>query len=146
MADRGPDPPRLDDSTHADVRIRTARPDEREGVAGVLDAAMLRTDELAAALDRGDVLVAAADDRLLGALVLVPGDVDPETDSSHVDAVAVRPNRRGQGIGRALVAAALDRGGADEHLTAAFDADVRPFYESLGFEIRERDGRLFGVR
>lgn len=136
-----------------DVRVSAARPGEREAVAAVLDAAMLRTDELPSALARGDVLVAAVDGRLLGVLVLVPRDGDEPGDvrvglgdgvaNSHVDAVAVRPNRRGQGIGSALVERAAD---SRECLTAAFDADVRPFYESLGFEIRERDGRLFGVR
>jgi GNAT superfamily N-acetyltransferase len=129
------------------VHVRAARPDEHESVAAVLDAAMLQTDELAPALARGNVLVAVVDDRLLGALVLVPGArKEADAPGSHVDAVAVRPNRRGQGIGSALVESALARCGPDEGLTAAFDADVRPFYESLGFDIEERDGRLFGRR
>lgn len=136
----------MTDRASADVRVRPARPDEQDAVAAVLDAAMLRTDELGPALDRRDVLVAVAGERVLGALVLLPGERDPETGSHHVDAVAVRPNRRGQGIGSALVEHALDRCEPDEHLTAAFDEDVRPFYESLEFDIEERDGRLFGVR
>jgi GNAT superfamily N-acetyltransferase len=135
----------MPDRPPADVDVRAARPDEREAVAAVLDAAMLRTDELADALDRDDVLVAAAGERLLGALVLVQGE-DAGGEHRHVDAVAVRPNRRGQGIGSALVVAALDRCGPDEQLTAVFDADVRPFYESLEFDIQERGGRLFGTR
>ncbi|WP_435348388.1 GNAT family N-acetyltransferase [Haloarchaeobius sp. HRN-SO-5] len=128
------------------VSVRTARPGEAQAVAGVLDAAMLRTDELGPALARDDVLVATAGERLLGALVLVPRDGDGSPSRLHVDAVAVRPNRRGQGIGRALVEAAADRCDAEQRLTAGFGANVRPFYESLGFEVRERDGRLFGVR
>ncbi|WP_256295874.1 GNAT family N-acetyltransferase [Haloarchaeobius salinus] len=135
----------MPDGPPTDVHVREGRPDERGAVAAVLDAAMLRTDELGPALDRGDVLVAVTEGRVLGALVLVP-DGEAGTDGPHVDAVAVRPNRRGQGIGGALVVAALDRCGPDGHLTAVFDADVRPFYESLGFEIRERGDRLFGVR
>ena len=127
------------------VRVREARPDEAQAVASVLDAAMLRTDELGCALARGDVLVAVADDRLLGAIVLVP-KADETQPRLHVDAVAVRPNRRGQGIGRALMEAAADRCDAEECLTAGFGSNVRPFYESLGFEIRTRDGRLFGVK
>ncbi|WP_257299325.1 GNAT family N-acetyltransferase [Haloarchaeobius sp. FL176] len=128
--------------------VRVARPDEQEAVAAVLDAAMLRTDALDESLAREDVLVAVVEDRLLGALVLVPGGSDDAKgpDGPHVDAVAVRPNRRGQGIGSALVESALPRCGPEERLTAAFDADVRPFYASLGFDIEERDGRLFGVR
>ncbi|WP_440990353.1 GNAT family N-acetyltransferase [Haloarchaeobius baliensis] len=135
----------MPDGPPGDVHVRAARPEEHDAVAAVLDAAMLRTDELGPALDRGDVLVACADGRLLGALVLVQED-DAGGECRHVDAVAVRPNRRGQGIGTALVESALDRCGPDERLTAAFDADVRPFYESLGFDIEERDGRLFGGR
>lgn len=135
----------MPDRPPADVRVRPARPDERDAVAAVLDAAMLRTDELGPALDRGDVLVAVAGERLLGALVLVQEE-DAGGARRHVDAVAVRPNRRGQGIGSALVRSALDRCGPDERLSAAFDADVRPFYEALAFDIEERDGRLFGVR
>ncbi|MFC4405260.1 GNAT family N-acetyltransferase [Haloarchaeobius iranensis] len=134
----------MPDRTPADVRVREARPDQHDAVAAVLDAAMLRTDALDDSLDRGDVLVAIAEDRLLGALVLVQEE-DAGGEHRHVDAVAVRPNRRGQGIGSALVESALARCGPDERLTAAFDADVRPFYESLGFDIEVRDGRLFGV-
>ncbi|WP_267641548.1 GNAT family N-acetyltransferase [Haloarchaeobius amylolyticus] len=119
------------------MRVREARPEEREAVEAVLDAAMLRTDAVPAAIDRGDALVAVADDRVLGAAVL-----DPKPGGPHLDAIAVRRRRRGQGIGSALVAAANARKG---RLTAAFDPDVRPFYEDLGFEIRERDGRLWGV-
>ena len=135
----------MPDRPPADVRVREARPDEQDAVAAVLDAAMLRTDSLGSALDRDDVLVAVAEERVLGALVLLQEE-DADGEHRHVDAVAVRPNRRGQGIGSALVDAALARCGPDERLTAAFDADVRPFYESLGFDIEERDDRLFGLR
>jgi len=135
----------MPDGPPGGVHVREARPDERDAIAAVLDAAMLRTDSLGSALDRDDVLAAVAEERVLGALVLVQAE-DAGGEHRHVDAVAVRPNRRGQGIGSALVADALDRCGPEERLTAAFDADVRPFYESLGFDIEERDGRLFGVR
>ncbi len=97
---------------------------------------MLQTGEVASKIDRDDVLVAVDDGRLLGALVLTPDE-----NGQHIDAIAVRPNRRGQGIGRALVETAST---STDRLTAAFDRDVRPFYESLGFEICERDGRLWG--
>ena len=70
--------------------------------------------------------------RVVGTLVL---------DGDHVDAVAVRRARRGRGIGTALVEAAVDRRG---RLTADFDSCVRPFYESLGFEVERREGRLWG--
>ncbi|MFB6122102.1 MAG: GNAT family N-acetyltransferase [Haloferacaceae archaeon] len=115
--------------------VRGAVPDDRVAVARVVDAAMLeRGRDVADAIDAGDVLAAAADGTVVGALVL---------DGDRIDAVAVRRRRRGQGVGTALVEAALDRRG---RLTADFDPRVRPFYESLGFDVERRDGRLWGVR
>ena len=106
--------------------------DETAAVRGILDAAMIRVED--AALKEGTTLVAAVENRLLGALVL---------DGEEIVAVAVRPGRRGQGVGTALVEAAADR---RERLTAGFDPGVRPFYESLGFEIECDDGRCWGLR
>ena len=122
------------------VDVRPAREDELAEVMGILDAAMLEVDApvvRARIADRiGDgVLVAVEDGRLLGALVL---------DGAEVEAVAVRPGRRGQGVGTALVEAAAERRGP---LTAEFDDRVRPFYESLGFEVDPvGDGRFRGRR
>jgi GNAT superfamily N-acetyltransferase len=113
------------------MEVRRAA-DETAAVRGILDAAMLRVED--AALEEGTTLVAAVENRLLGALVL---------DGEEIVAVAVRPGRRGQGVGTALVEAAADR---RERLTAGFDPGVRPFYESLGFEIECDDGRCRGLR
>ena len=118
--------------------VREATVTDLPDVMNVLDGAVLRADA-ATVRDRiaaDSVLVAVSDDgqRVLGALVL-SGD--------HVDAVAVRRRRRGQGIGTALVEAAADQ---RECLTAEFDADLRPFYEGLGFAVQATDepGRLWG--
>lgn len=122
-----------------DVRVRPTTPDELPDVIGVLDAGALETDatRVRAAIDRGDVLVAVSesvadqsnDGTVVGALVL---------DGHEIANVAVRRRRRGQGIGTALVSAAADRvrasDGDADRLVAEFDASVRPFYESLGFE------------
>lgn len=118
--------------------VREATVQDLPDVMNVLDGAVLEADA-ASVRDRiadDAVLVAVAEERVLGALVL---------DGNHVDAVAVRRRRRGQGIGTALVEAAAER---RERLTAAFDADLRPFYEKLGFEIEpgEKAGRLWGER
>ena len=113
------------------MEVRRAA-EETAAVRGILDAAMLRVED--AALEEGTTLVAAVEGRLLGALVL---------DGEEIVAVAVRPGRRGQGVGTALVEAAADR---RERLTAGFDPGVRPFYESLGFKIECDDGRCRGVR
>lgn len=126
-----PDPP-------DDVVIEPATPDDRLDVLRILDAAMLETD--AATVDdriaAGDALVARSTRTggVVGALVAVR----PDPGRLHLDAVAVRRARRGRGIGSALVAAAVDRGESDPEVaavTATFDADLRAFYEGLGFAV-----------
>ena len=116
------------------MHVRTANPDEVPAVMNVLDGAVLSIaiETVRAGAEAGDTLVAVSGDnetdgRVLGALVL---------DGTHIEAVAVRRRRRGQGIGTALVKAALDR---RDRLTAEFDANVRPFYEALGFDIEPLD-------
>nr|WP_188877908.1 GNAT family N-acetyltransferase [Halarchaeum solikamskense] len=118
--------------------------------------------------DGDGVLVAVSDDRVIGALVADtagarPGGTngrgddgdttggaaarnedaaDGDRSGAHVAAIAVRRRRRAQGIGTALIAAAAERW---RPLSADFDADVRPFYEALGFEIAAIDeGRFRG--
>lgn len=117
-----------------DVRVHEATSGDLVAVLGVLDAGGLATDadSVRASVDRGDVLVAVPDrgatgsDRgpvVVGALVL---------DGPEITNVAVRPGRRGRGVGTALVEAAARR---RRFLVAEFDAGVRPFYESLGFAV-----------
>jgi GNAT superfamily N-acetyltransferase len=135
-----------------DLVVRPAAPAELPSVANVLDGAALAVDidwlrtvvEAGSAGDgtddgddrpgRGAVLVAAIDGRVLGALAL---------DGPAIRAVAVRPGRRGQGIGTALVAAAADR---RERLVADSDPRVEPFWASLGFAVRRRGERVLAVR
>ncbi|WP_049900568.1 GNAT family N-acetyltransferase [Halococcus agarilyticus] len=107
---------------------------------GVLDGAALavEADAVREAIDRGAVLVAVADGRVLGACVL---------DGREITAIAVRRARRDQAIGTRLVEAAAERYVTDEdELIAEFDRGVRPFYESLGFAIEPADepGRFRG--
>ena len=112
------------------VRVREAAPGEATTARSVLDGAMLEVDP--ETFERSLLLVAVAGGRVLGALVL---------DGAEIAAVAVRPGRRGQGIGTALVEAAAARRPA---VTAGFDPSVRPFYESLGFEVDCEGGRCRG--
>jgi GNAT superfamily N-acetyltransferase len=120
------------------MEISEATAETLPSVMTVFDGAMLATDVAAvrAAIDRGELLVATAEGRVLGACLLA-GEV--------IEAVAVRRARRDQGIGRALVEAAADR---RERLVAEFDPRVRPFWASLGFEIEPADDpeRYRGVR
>jgi GNAT superfamily N-acetyltransferase len=122
------------------MQVRDATVGDLPDVMNVLDGAVLDADAktVRERIAEDSVLVAVSGDgeRVLGALVL---------DGIHIDAVAVRRRRRGQGIGTALVETAADR---RERLTAEFDADLRPFYEKLGFDIEsaKKPGRLWGER
>ncbi|WP_066411458.1 GNAT family N-acetyltransferase [Halorubrum aethiopicum] len=132
----------------AGVAIESATPDDRLDVLRVLDAAMLETDAAAlhARIDAGDALVARFErtGSVVGALVLTR----PEPERRHVDAVAVRRQRRGRGIGSALVARAVRDARAEsgvDAVTATFDADLTEFYADLGFSIEPTgDGRARG--
>lgn len=123
----------------AGIAVRVADEDDRVDVARIVDGALLALDddERAAALVRGDVLVAVDgdgdDERVLGTIVL---------DDGHVEALAVRRRDRREGIGSALLEAAVAREG---RLTADFPPELRSFYEALGFEVTDREGRPFGV-
>lgn len=135
----------------AAVAVREATDADELGVRRVLDAAMLETDAVSDAVDRGDALVAAAAEQVIGAVVLVPvADVDYPTAIAgetgvHVDAIAVTRRRRGRGIGRGLLQRAIAR---TTRLTAAFDDDVREFYDALAFDVvaEDEDGRLWAER
>lgn len=114
------------------TEIREATPGEYATVRSICNAAMLEVPT--GLLCRSSVLVATDDHRVLGALVL---------SGPEIEAIAVRPGRRGQGIGTALVETA---GRRRPRLTAGFDPGVRPFYATLGFEITCTDGRCRGER
>lgn len=111
--------------------IRPAVPGEYVTVRSILEGALLEVD--AGLLRRSSVLVVVEDDRILGALVL---------NGPEIEAIAVRPKRRGQGIGSALIRRATGR---RPRLSAGFDPALRPFYASLGFEIDCENGRCRGV-
>lgn len=107
------------------IRVRPADADDHLDVMRVLDGAMLSTDAgtVRKRIGAGAVLVATVEGRVVGALV---------RDGDRVTAVATRRRWRGRGVGTTLVSAAATEQG---RLVAAFDPEVRPFYESLGFEI-----------
>ena len=117
--------------------VREAGAGDLVGVMNVIDGALLAVDAATVRerISEEAVLVAEVEDRTVGALVL---------DGSHVDAVAVRRARRGQGIGSALLSAASERRGT---VTADFRPEVRPFYDALGFDVEAtgREDRLRGT-
>ena len=125
--------------THPDPTVRVGDADDYRVVMNLFDGAMLDVDaeRVRAGLEGEDdgertgdtaVLVAELDGSVVGALVL---------DGRRVTAVAVRRSRRDRGVGTVLVEEAVARRG---RVVTSFDARVRPFYESLGFEIRPADG------
>jgi len=117
------------------IRVRRAAAADHLDVLRILDGAMLETDadRVCERIEAGSVLVATVADRPVGTLV---------RDGDRVAAVATRRRHRDRGVGSALVRAALE---GREQLVAEFDPGVRPFYESLGFDIEAvGDGRLRG--
>jgi len=126
--------------TPGDLAVRPASPRDHLGVMRVLDGANLEVDAsvVEGRIDAGTVLIAADDNRIVGALLGLPRD----DTGMHVEAVAVRRRRRARGIGSRLVGAAIRRW---RPLTADFDPGVKPFYDALGFESEQRGERYRGV-
>lgn len=124
------------------MNVRRGHAGELTAILTVLDAGNLDVSSAAVrtGLADGRVFVAVEGDRVLGALLLV---ASADAEAREIDAVAVRPGRRGQGIGTALVRAAAD---CHDRLVANFDAGVRPFWVSLGFEVESagEPGRFLG--
>lgn len=108
------------------MTVRLAEPSDHAELLGILDAAALQTDseQVREAIERDAVFVATAGERetILGALVL---------SGTEILAVAVRPGRRGQGLGRRLVARAKR---SRERLVAVHEHGVAPFWQAVGFE------------
>ncbi len=112
------------------MKVEPAAPADLAAVMNVFDGADLAVaaDAVATHIDREEVLVARSEaGTVLGALVGRPRERDV-----RIEPIAVRPGRRGQGIGTALIREAGDRWG---RLTASFDQDVAPFYRQVGFEL-----------
>lgn len=91
----------------------------------------------------GRVLIASDDDAIVGHLQLIEG---PEPGDVELKSMGVLPARQRSGIGRALVAAAVERSVADGRRrmvvsTAAADTGALRFYQRVGFRMAsiERD-------
>ena len=118
------------------MNVREARPDEHLAVRSIFDVAMLDLPDFPAK----KLLVAAEDDRVLGGMAV---ETDGFGERGEIHAIAVRPRRRGQGVGSRLVGEAERRWNP---VVAEFDERVRPFYEALGFDIESTDGDRFRGR
>ncbi|MDZ7849841.1 MAG: GNAT family N-acetyltransferase [Halodesulfurarchaeum sp.] len=120
--------------------VEEAGPEDLAAVMNVFDGADLEVsaETVDAHIDRSEVLVARSKrGTVLAALVGRPRERDV-----RIEPIAVRPGRRGQGIGTVLIREAGTRWG---RLTASFDRELAPFYRQAGFEVDYGDrcsGRL----
>ena len=114
----------------------------REELRTLFEEAEDSPAELNAYIDAGEVLVAIANDGVVGHLQLI----DDGRGTSEIKNMAVAAAYRGRGIGRRLIAAAISRARAKDHRsvavsTAAADVGNLRFYQLAGFRMRtiERD-------
>ncbi|WP_349368074.1 GNAT family N-acetyltransferase [Salinarimonas sp.] len=132
---------------------RPAGPDEAPAVAALVDAAFAAylprlgrppgpmLQDWAANVAAGEVVVVADETGALDALARIV----PEPEALLLDTLAVRPDRQGRGLGRALVAVAEDearrRGLARLRLyTNALMTENVALYTRLGFVETHRGG------
>jgi GNAT superfamily N-acetyltransferase len=140
------------------VNVRRAHLADADTVAGLLDEATVWVnelgfsqwplpfprDELAGAIDRGEVYVVEAEDgEAVGTVTILLDDPvywpDSPPDALYVHKFAVRRDRAGRGIGAAIVewanAEAAEAGRDFLRLDCLGDnAGIRAYYEDLGFE------------
>lgn len=100
-------------------------------------------EQLDGYIDAGRVLVARCDERVVGHLQLTDTGSATEVEIRNM---AVAPTHRGRGIGRALVAAAVELARREARTTmvvatATADVGILRFYQRQGFRMRsiERD-------
>ena len=154
-----PDPPRPErgivgwsdweaDAAHAEgVRIES-HSGPRSELRGLFEEAEDSSSELDAYIDEGEVLVAVADERVVGHLQLID---NPATYAAEIKNMAVDAAYRGRGIGRMLIDAAIVLADVRGHstisvATAAADTGNLRFYQLAGFRLRtiERDAFTTG--
>ena len=131
--------------------IRPARPDERLDLEALQRRASLALDDYreqllahpdvfgvpAAQFERGDVLVAEVDGAIAGFAAL---------EGSELDGLFVEPDRWAQGIGRALVEAAVHhaRRRGVTLVTVVSGPSAQAFYERCGFSVEGEEQTRFG--
>ena len=136
------------------LRVRSAKPDERELLEDLQRRASLANPEHRAALEAdpdaidlpmaqiaaGDVFVAELDGRAVGMAVLLD-----DGDHLELDGLFVEPGHWRRGIGRALVTEATHRARRQgQALLVTADAAARGFYERCGFTLEGEAETRFG--
>jgi GNAT superfamily N-acetyltransferase len=128
--------------TSAAIRIEL-HTGPRHALRPLFELAEDSADALDAYIDVGRVLVAIDGDAVVGHLQITDTDTASEAEVKNM---AVEPSLHGRGVGRALIAAAIDVARQDGRstlvvATAAADTGNLRFYQRLGFRMRavERD-------
>lgn len=131
---------RQDDAVRLEIDWHSGPRAELRPLFELAEDSRSRLDEY---LEQGRVLVARRGPTLVGHLQLVPSPTAGEIELTNM---AVVPEQRGGGVGRALVHAAFDRCVEEGWLriivaTAAADVGNLRFYQRLGFRMLavERD-------
>jgi GNAT superfamily N-acetyltransferase len=130
----------LEDDEITRSRGNDAGRDRRDVVPEEADAALWRAFEAIDADPRNDLIVADQDGAVIGTcqLTFTPSLSRGGAERMTIEAVRVRRDHRGAGIGRAMMAWALDRARERGCRVAQLTTDRRRtdahrFYESLGF-------------
>lgn len=126
---------RMERALAIEVRLHDGSRDE---LASLFSEADDSESEIAGYRDRGEVLVAVHAGAIVGHVQIVG---TAESGLGEIKSIAVYEERRSQGVGTALIQAALGRcrekGVRRVQLaTAAASIDALKFYQRLGFRIR----------
>jgi GNAT superfamily N-acetyltransferase len=126
------------------VRLRTARPDDAEQMAPLLEQLgyPATAEQVRTRLQRVDALVAEHDGRILGlAATHLRHNLQRDAPTCRLTALVVDEPARRQGIARALLDAVIAE--AERHACERVEVTLRPhrneaeaLYRSLGFEER----------
>jgi len=90
----------------------------------------------------GFILVAEAEGRLLGALVMLSTGMGGYVPENLLLFVSVQPEMRNRGLGAKLVQGAVERCQGSVKLHVEYDNAARHLYERLGFVTRYAEMRL----
>jgi predicted N-acetyltransferase YhbS len=119
--------------------------DSRADLRALFELAEDSAEELDGYIDAGRVLVAVDAGRPVGHLQLTDTD---RPGTVEIKNMAVAPSHQGRGVGRALVAAAIDLAAGEGRstvlvATAAADVGNLRFYQRVGFRMRAVDRDAF---
>jgi GNAT superfamily N-acetyltransferase len=112
--------------------------DPLEEVREGMDYALSSTD----AKD-GFIVMAAEDEEPVGAVVMLKTRMSGYVPEYLLLFVAVRPDRRGRGIGGRIIMEAIERCDGDVNLHVEYDNPAKRLYERLGFKNKYADMRYY---